>query len=98
MDSTLDLCADDGFSQLANISLDKISRNITADDIRKKRTHIVCTMGPAVKTAETVVELIDAGLNVCRFNFSHGDHQSQKQMLMKVQQAMEKRPHANIGS
>ncbi|GBE58878.1 pyruvate kinase [Babesia ovata] len=96
MDSAFDVCAG-GISQLSEITLDKISRKITAADIKNKRTHIVCTMGPAVKTAETVVALIDAGLNVCRFNFSHGDHQSQKEMLMKVHSAMEQRPHANVG-
>ena len=39
------------------------------------RTKIICTMGPAVNTYEKIVELIDAGMNVARLNFSHGSHE-----------------------
>ncbi len=39
------------------------------------RTKIICTMGPSVNTYEKIVELIDAGMNVARLNFSHGSHQ-----------------------
>ena len=38
------------------------------------RTKIICTMGPAVNTYEKIIELIDAGMNVARLNFSHGSH------------------------
>jgi pyruvate kinase len=38
------------------------------------RTKIVCTIGPAVATYEKMLELIDAGMNVARLNFSHGTH------------------------
>jgi pyruvate kinase len=40
-----------------------------------KRTKIVATMGPASLKKETLKEMILAGLNVCRLNFSHGSHQ-----------------------
>ena len=39
-----------------------------------KKTQIVCTLGPASQSVETLTILIENGLNVCRFNFSHGSH------------------------
>ncbi|EDO08261.1 putative pyruvate kinase [Babesia bovis T2Bo] len=84
-------------AQLCDISLDTIRRPIQKNDLQNKHTHIVCTMGPALVSSDAIVELIDAGMNICRFNFSHGDHVSQKQMLDKVREAMAKRPNANIG-
>src|SRR5690242_19229406 len=39
-----------------------------------RRSKIVCTLGPAVDSHEMLVSLIEAGMNVARFNFSHGTH------------------------
>lgn len=39
----------------------------------KRRTKIVCTLGPAVATRERIKELIEAGMNVARINCSHGE-------------------------
>ena len=39
------------------------------------RTKIVCTLGPASSTREVIRELVQAGLNVARINFSHGTHE-----------------------
>ncbi len=39
-----------------------------------RRTKIVCTIGPASRKRETIRRLIDAGMDVARLNFSHGDH------------------------
>lgn len=85
------------FCQMSEISVGRILRKIQEDDIKNKRTHIVATMGPAIKDAETVAALIDNGVNVCRFNFSHGDHASQGKMLAMVREGIAKRPHANVG-
>lgn len=48
----------------------------------KKKTKIVCTIGPASDTAEKVLELYKAGMNVMRINFSHGTYEEQ---LKKIQ-------------
>jgi len=40
-----------------------------------RKTKIICTVGPATSTPETLKSLIDAGMNVARLNFSHGDYQ-----------------------
>lgn len=37
-----------------------------------RRAKIVCTLGPATSTAPSLTELVDAGMDVARFNFSHG--------------------------
>ena len=39
-----------------------------------RRAKIVCTMGPATSSEEGIAALLDAGMNVARMNFSHGDH------------------------
>ena len=43
-----------------------------------RKTKIVCTMGPNLFEKGLVVDLMKAGMNVARFNFSHGDHESHK--------------------
>ena len=42
--------------------------------MQSKKTKIVCTMGPATEDEAVLAELIKAGMNVARFNFSHGSH------------------------
>lgn len=43
-----------------------------------------------------MTDLIDAGLNVCRFNFSHGDHSAHQECLERVRKATANRPDRNI--
>jgi pyruvate kinase len=50
----------------------------------RRKTKIVATLGPAVDSEDGVRELIEAGLNVARFNFSHGDHDSHRRRFAWV--------------
>ena len=43
-----------------------------------KRTKIVCTLGPSVDNESTLKGLINAGMDIARFNFSHGTHDEQR--------------------
>ena len=49
-----------------------------------KRTKIVCTMGPATEDEEVLRQLILHGMNVARFNFSHGSHEYHKAGMERV--------------
>ena len=49
-----------------------------------RKTKIVCTLGPACWSDEGLAALMDAGMNVARFNFSHGDHAGHKEVLDRV--------------
>jgi len=46
-----------------------------------RKTKIICTLGLVSQTSEVIGELIDAGMNVARFNFSHGTHESHGKTL-----------------
>ncbi|MGW5050195.1 pyruvate kinase [Actinokineospora sp. NPDC004072] len=52
-----------------------------------RRAKIVCTMGPATGTPERVAELVAAGMDVARMNFSHGSHGDHKQIYDLVRRA-----------
>ncbi len=55
-----------------------------------KKTKIVSTLGPASNSVEIISQLIDAGANVFRFNFSHGDHEEQLARMTMVREAVKK--------
>ncbi|WP_221566374.1 pyruvate kinase [Alkalihalobacillus sp. TS-13] len=55
-----------------------------------RNTKIVCTIGPASETIETLTSLINAGMNVARLNFSHGDFDEHGARIKNIRQAAEK--------
>ena len=63
------------------------------------RTKIVATLGPACSEVATLVDLFEAGVNVCRINFSHGTLERAGELLRNVQVAAEKfgQPIAVLG-
>ena len=54
-----------------------------------RKTKIICTIGPTSESEETIRELIKAGMNVSRHNFSHGDHPTHKVKMERVRSAAE---------
>jgi len=57
----------------------------------KRRTKIVATLGPSTDDPETLCRMIDAGLDVARFNFSHGNQDEQKARLEMLRSAAAER-------
>eukprot|EP00992_Anisonema_acinus_P011514 TRINITY_DN7471_c0_g1_i1.p1 TRINITY_DN7471_c0_g1~~TRINITY_DN7471_c0_g1_i1.p1 ORF type:complete len:529 (+),score=139.51 TRINITY_DN7471_c0_g1_i1:59-1645(+) len=59
-----------------------------ADISGAKRIHcVVCTVGPATSTVEKLEQLMEAGMNIARLNFSHGSYEAHGEMIKKVRQA-----------
>lgn len=53
------------------------------------KTKIVCTLGPASRSVEMICKLLNAGMSVARFNFSHGSHQYHQETLDNLRLAMQ---------
>ena len=53
-------------------------------------TKIVCTIGPASQSVDVLVELIEAGMDVARLNFSHGTHEQHLKVIENVKEASRK--------
>jgi pyruvate kinase len=65
----------------ANITLDTI---LKPTDVSLRQTKIICTLGPACWSVETLEALMQAGMSVARFNFSHGDHEGHQACLDRL--------------
>ncbi len=63
--------AEGKLEELARVKYSSIIEEI---DISTRKTKIICTIGPSTSTKERMVELIDAGMQIARFNFSYSDH------------------------
>ena len=57
-----------------------------------RKTKIVCTLGPATDSEEVMRRLIEEGMDVARFNFSHGTHEEQ---LVRIEMLRALREEAN---
>ncbi len=55
-----------------------------------RKTKIICTIGPASMNEETLTAMAQAGMNVARMNFSHGDHEEQGMKMDLVKKVREK--------
>merc|ERR1719198_2816569 len=75
----------------------KISKFVDAPDSWARKSKIICTMGPSCWDTETLVKLIDAGLNICRLNFSHGDHEVHGATVKRIREAAAMRPKKPVG-
>eukprot|EP00929_Paragymnodinium_shiwhaense_P011377 TRINITY_DN1169_c0_g1_i3.p1 TRINITY_DN1169_c0_g1~~TRINITY_DN1169_c0_g1_i3.p1 ORF type:complete len:657 (-),score=161.18 TRINITY_DN1169_c0_g1_i3:425-2395(-) len=53
-------------------------------------TKMICTLGPSSSSPEVLEQMIEAGMDIARLNFSHGDHESQYRILQTVKEVEEK--------
>lgn len=58
-----------------------------------KRTKIVATVGPACDSYEQLLELVKAGVNVFRLNFSHGNHEDKAKIIQYIQEINKTEPY-----
>ncbi|MBR3227153.1 MAG: pyruvate kinase [Erysipelotrichaceae bacterium] len=61
-----------------------------------KQTKIICTIGPASANYETILKMAEAGMDIARLNFSHGDHESHRKTIELIRK-VEKENGLNIG-
>ncbi|KAJ6703980.1 PLASTIDIAL PYRUVATE KINASE 3 CHLOROPLASTIC [Salix viminalis] len=54
--------------------------------IARRKTKIVCTIGPSTSSREMIWKLAETGMNVARLNMSHGDHASHKKTIDLVKE------------
>ncbi|MCI2068855.1 MAG: pyruvate kinase [Bacilli bacterium] len=59
--------------------------------ILTKKTKIVCTIGPASQAKETLLKMIDAGMNIARLNFSHGTYDEHYQKILTIREIEKER-------
>lgn len=73
---------------MSNIDIEGILKELP-DDGRTPKTKIVCTLGPASRSVPMIEKLLRAGMNVARFNFSHGSHEYHQETLDNLREAMQ---------
>ncbi|XP_074576554.1 pyruvate kinase isozyme G, chloroplastic-like isoform X2 [Curcuma longa] len=73
-----------GHINLASGTLNEMETVVASHPRRK--TKIVCTIGPACNTRDMICKLAEAGMNVARLNMSHGDHESHQKIIDLVKE------------
>src|SRR5690242_13817436 len=68
-------------------------------DVDNRRTKIVATLGPASNNEVTFRQLVRAGLDVARLNFSHGSHEQKLELIKMIRDVAkeEKKPLCILG-
>ena len=75
---------------MANIDIEGLLKeHLDDEEGRVPRTKIVCTLGPASRSVPMLEKLLRAGMNVARFNFSHGTHEYHQETLNNLRIAMQ---------
>jgi hypothetical protein len=76
------------------INLETIKKPTT---LGSRKCKVVCTLGPACWNVDQLETLIDAGMNIARFNFSHGDHEGHLACLNRLREAATNKAQ-NVGT
>lgn len=59
--------------------------------MRMKKTKIICTIGPSTESARKIKNLVKAGMNCARLNFSHGSYEHHEMLIRNIRKVSEKR-------
>ena len=54
-----------------------------------RKTKIICTIGPASNSTETLKKMCETGMNVARLNFSHGTHEEHQIVINNIKKVRE---------
>jgi len=76
----------------ASDDMSKLSKFLDGPDSFDRKCKIICTMGPSCWDTPMLLKLIDAGMNVARLNFSHGDHEAHGSAVARIREACKQRP------
>jgi len=60
-------------------------------DHSKRKSRIVCTIGPACWDVDTLVGMLESGMSVARLNFSHGDHKVHGETVDRLREAFKRK-------
>lgn len=63
--------------------------DIDQEPIIARNTNIICTIGPASRSIPKLQEMVKAGMNIARLNFSHGSHEYHGQTIKNIREAVE---------
>ncbi|XP_029412816.1 pyruvate kinase PKLR isoform X3 [Nannospalax galili] len=63
--------------------------DIDSEPVAARSTSIIATIGPASRSVERLREMIKAGMNIARLNFSHGSHEYHAQSIANIREAAE---------
>lgn len=77
--------ANQGSADSSRIRFQNIFEQI---ELSQRKTKIICTLGPACWDTDMLVKMLDAGMNVARLNFSHGDHASHGASVANLREAL----------
>lgn len=85
-------CASEVFQQGQMNFPAKYEEIANTNEVKERKTDIICTIGPKSWDPEVLVKLIDEGMTVIRCNMSHGDHEEQNMKLANLEKAYDMRP------
>lgn len=70
--------------------IDRNTQPVSLESLKNRRAKIVCTIGPASESPQTLDRMISAGMDVARLNFSHGNHRDHAKRIKRLRESAKK--------